>query len=579
VRLEDGTSFEELADAPGVAPFAVVFDEAAIGDPVDDGLRTDANAIWLVAALGGATALFVLGPALARYRSGAARVDRILGSLGWSRPDRVLRSAGHGVAIGTVAVAVSLGVMAVVSLWTPIGDARTIEPHPGVEVDVRVFLVGSAVALLLVVFGLAALAWRPMTTTRRPRPARLAGLAARAGFSSPGVLGVRIGLEPGPSGAPVRSSILAVAIGTAAITGTLVYTSSAQHLVETPAWLGLTFDDVIDVNENPDGVAIAERARAWPEVDAVGHLFVFLPPLGLGPNRETAAVVAFSTGPDAVQPTVIDGRAPEAVDELLLSPKLADRLGAEVGDRLDAAFDNREFGQDSEPVPFRLEVVGIGPVPIGDGRTILGAAMTYEGAIAGLPPEMTEGFDEQPRTNVILVDRADGVTAAAIAERFAAEGVVVEEGALDRETIAANVVSVDPTSTESAPRLLAAVMALLAGGVLAYGLVTTVHRNEHDLAVARALGFTRRLSRRTARWAATVLATAALAVGLPIGLVVGRVVWRSYAETLGVVPDPVVAPWPIVALAAGTLLLALLVGTLAARRQDRNRPGAVLRSE
>ena len=180
------------------------------------------------------------------------------------------------------------------------------------------------------------------------------------------------------------------------------------------------------MSENPDGVAIAERARAWPEVDAVGHLLLFLPPLYLGPDREQPWPLAFSTGPDAIQPMVIDGRAPEGVDELLLSPQLADRLDAGVGDRLDAAFDSSEFtgGEGTEARPFSLEVVGIGPVPVGDGRTIFGAAMTYEGAVAGLPPELTAEFEDVPQTHVILVDRADGVTVEEIAARFEREGVV-----------------------------------------------------------------------------------------------------------------------------------------------------------
>lgn len=68
-------------------------------------------------------------------------------------------------------------------------------------------------------------------------------------------------------------------------------------------------------------------------------------------------------------------------------------------------------------------------------------------------------------------------------------------------------------------------------------------------------------------------------MGVPIGLVVGRVTWRTYAENLGVVPDPVVSGREIVTFVAATLLLALLVGTVAARRQTRARPGAALRSE
>ena len=134
--------------------------------------------------------------------------------------------------------------------------------------------------------------------------------------------------------------------------------------------------------------------------------------------------------------------------------------------------------------------------------------------------------------------------------------------------------SVDSTSTESAPDLLAGLMAVLAGGVLVYGLSVTMSRNAADLAVVRALGVTPRLLRRTARWAATGFAVAALAVGIPIGLVAGRSIWRVYAGNLGVVPDPVVAPWEIVAFGLATLVLALLVGTAAARRQSRTRPGS-----
>lgn len=579
VRLDPGTSFTELAGSPGVASFTLAFDEATIGGPVDAGLRTDANAVWLVAALVGVTSVFVLGPTLARFRAGTAAVDRTLNSLGWSRVDRVLRSAAHGLAVGVIAGVVALGVMALVSLWTPIGDARAIEPSPGVEVDGPVLVSGVAVTLLLVTLGMAVLARRPLLTTSGLRRTPLSGLAARLGLSVPAVLGVRVGLEPGRGGAPVRSSILAVAVGTAAITGALTYTSSAQHLRETPAWQGLVFDDLVDVGENPDGIAIAERARAWPEVEKVGHLLIFLPSLLLGPDEQPALVVAFSTGIDAVTPTIIDGRPPDGIDEVLLSPKLADQLDAGVGDRVDATYDTGEFSDAPavDPEPFRLEVVGIGPVPREAGA-IYGATMTYEGALAALPAAFRPPPDA-PQTNVIVVDRADGVGDQAIADRFAAEGVDVDGGGVDIDTIRDNIASVDPTSTESAPDLLAGIMALLAGGVLAYGLALTIRHSARDLAVARALGFTPRLVRRSARWASTAFTTAALVVGVPIGVVAGRVIWRIYARNLGVVPDPVVAPMEIVTLMAAILLLALGAGTLAARHQVRQRPGAVLRSE
>ena len=53
-------------------------------------------------------------------------------------------------------------------------------------------------------------------------------------------------------------------------------------------------------------------------------------------------MLAFSTGADAIEPTVISGRRPAGVDELLLSPQLADTLGVTAGDRLDARLDLTE---------------------------------------------------------------------------------------------------------------------------------------------------------------------------------------------------------------------------------------------
>ena len=80
-------------------------------------------------------------------------------------------------------------------------------------------------------------------------------------------------------------------------------------------------------------------------------------------------------------------------------------------------------------------------------------------------------------------------------------------------------------------------------------------------------------------WAGVSFAAAALLVAIPVGVVVGRVAWRTYAGGLGVVPDPVVRPLELLALAVLTLLLAATSGTLAARRQSRRTAGAVLRSE
>jgi len=582
VRLDEGITVDEVRAAPGAPRFEVALDLATeFTQPVDEGLQSDANALWLVALLGGGAALFVLGPTLVRYRGDAAAADMNLAALGWSRRDRVLRSALHGLFVGSVAVLVAIVVVLAVSTRTPIGDARAIEPSPGIELDLVVAAMGGVATLGLVSVGLAALAFRAPTRDRSPRRTPLARLGAGAGLSPSAVLGIRIGLEPGRGQAPVRSSVFAVALGLTAISGVLVYTSSVQHLRETPAWVGLAWDDFVYVNDNPAGLAIADTARSWPEAESAGHALFFTPSLSIGETHEQSQVLAFSTGPDAVEPTVITGRPPAGVDDVLLSPHLANTLGATVGDRIDARLDLTEItgGALEETEPFTLEVVGIGPVPLADGNFDIGSAVTYDGLIGHLPAEVRAQFEADPRTDFVLIDRAEGVTDRDIRQRFAEAGVEIEADAPDIEDYAATVVGLDPTSTESAPNLLAGLMALMAGGVLAYGLVVAVNRNGHDLAVARALGLTPRLVRRTSRWAGVAFTSAALVLGVPLGIVLGRVVWRTYAEGLGVVPDPVTTTWEIAAVALAALGLALLVGTLAARWETRDGPAAELRSE
>ena len=199
LRLDPGTTLADLADTPGVPDFAEVITSDLIAEPVDAGLQTDANALWLVALVGTLATLAVLGPTLARFAGELAEEDRTLAAMGWGRPQRMARGAAHGTVVAVVAVATAVVVMAIASRWTPIGDARTIEPDPGIEVDLLVLLMGSVGLTVLVVGFLALLARRSTRPRPRPRQTPLAALAARLGLRPPAVLGIRIGLEPAPA--------------------------------------------------------------------------------------------------------------------------------------------------------------------------------------------------------------------------------------------------------------------------------------------------------------------------------------------------------------------------------------------
>jgi ABC-type lipoprotein release transport system permease subunit len=131
----------------------------------------------------------------------------------------------------------------------------------------------------------------------------------------------------------------------------------------------------------------------------------------------------------------------------------------------------------------------------------------------------------------------------------------------------------------SVPLLFAVIMALMAAAVLAHVLTVASRARRRDIAVLRALGFSRRQVRRTIAWQSTIYAAGALAVGIPAGVALGRLAWRIYATNLGVVPE-VVTPWAAMLVVAGAaLVLAATVALVPAARVARSRPAVVLRAE
>ena len=238
----------------------------------------------------------------------------------------------------------------------------------------------------------------------------------------------------------------------------------------------------------------------------------------------------------------------------------------------------------SEGEPFPLEVVGIGPVPVGDGRTVLGATMTYEGALAGLPAEMTAELRRGAtrRTSSWWTGPTASPTEA-ITARFASEGVVRRVRAT---STARRWRRTSCRSTRRAPSRLPTcslgLMALLAGGVLVYGLSITMSRNARDLAVVRAARASPlACSAAPPCWASLVFVARRADRRHP-----DRARGRP-GDLAGLRREPRCRPrprrrparrsWP--SLASRPCVLAFLVGTAAARRQARTRPAALLRTE
>jgi ABC-type antimicrobial peptide transport system permease subunit len=129
------------------------------------------------------------------------------------------------------------------------------------------------------------------------------------------------------------------------------------------------------------------------------------------------------------------------------------------------------------------------------------------------------------------------------------------------------------------PPLLAVLLAVLAALTVGHALIVAIRQRRIDLAVLRALGFTRKQTGTTVAWQATTVAVLASIFAIPLGLLAGRAAWSAVAHQLGIV-DIVVVPVMVVALALPVaLLLANVIAMVPARRASALRPADALRAE
>ena len=128
--------------------------------------------------------------------------------------------------------------------------------------------------------------------------------------------------------------------------------------------------------------------------------------------------------------------------------------------------------------------------------------------------------------------------------------------------------------------------AVLAGGLLAAALLSlglalfaSVRRQRRELALLKALGFTRRQLVATLVWQSALIVGIGAAIGVPLGIVLGRALWAVFAQQLHVVVRPDVPLVAIAAVTLGALFVALVVAVVPGRSAARVPTTVLLRSE
>lgn len=573
MRLHGGSAAipafrKQLESVAGGKPFFVT-SQPELALAANKAVHLVAMGLWILGAVVAFVALLAFGQTIARQFSIEGERFPTGRALGLTRSQMFAIGMFRALMIGTAASSVAVVVAAALSPFAPVGIARVAEPSPGFALDV--FALGwGALGIILAVGASSVIpAWRAERSAssrdqQGTRRSRLARVAFRAGLPASAVTGIRLALEPGRgrTAVPVRSTLGAATVGIAAVIIAATFGASLDRLLGSGDSFGLTWDLEVQVelDERGGDGRTAGVEGMIRELDGVRDAAIADAGIPLRIDGVTAVSLSMDLTRSALAPPLVQGRYPTEKDEIALGTRTMSATKSEVGDTVEVQLEGLE--------PKRFEVVGVAILPGFDTQAGLG-----EGGLVS-PASVHRFLDSPPPVTTIFVRLSEGADRGAATEAISKiAGVTsVEAPALPEEL--RNLQRVD-----AMPTILAGILAILAAAAIAHGLTSSVRRRSRDLAILLALGFVRRQIRATVRWQSLTFAIAALMLGIPTGVAIGRWLWRVSASELGVLPDPAV-PMPVLGAAGvGSIVIAIVVSALPARRAARTRPATILRAE
>jgi hypothetical protein len=381
-------------------------------------------------------------------------------------------------------------------------------------------------------------------------------------------MGVGFAFEPGRgrTALPVRSALAVTVVAIAAMSAALTFGTNLTRLVGTPRLYGQTWDLAVDTQfgNMPAGtVDKFLRQQAGVEGWTIGdHL-----ELSIGGRRIPTIGLAPGNGAQT-WPSLLEGRTPQAPDEIVLGTKTLEAVHRKVGQTIQVA-------SQGESTSRPMRVVGRAVFPF-FGRGSFSPTGLGEGAAVQDPAPNPAGF------NFILVRYrpgfADSAHTARLRDDLRTTGVCPGDQECGVSTAQRPVEISNYARIKNTPLALAGVVAVLAAATFAHFLLTSIRRRRRDLAILKMLGFVRGQVSAAVAWQATVFVGSALLVGIPLGAAAGRYVWTVFASNLGAGRE---ARVPALALAAVpvALLLANAIAAGPAWIAGRLRPATVLRTE
>ncbi len=558
-----------------------------------DGLDSDAAAVqgsirpqavgwWVLAALAALAGLAVLGQAMARQSAGERADHRSLSAVGVRPRDFVMLGLAGALLVGLAGAAGAIVLATLLSPLAPAGEARLADLTAGsVVFDPVILPLGALVTVVAVVVLAVPPVLRHARASRpapRPVPAGLVRAAASAGAPPSALIGIRSALERGRGGqpVPVATALLGTVMAVAALCATAVFGASLTHLISSPALYGVPYQ------------AYFTNEGAGPGAEITGSLLTGLrrdPNIGritlatveeITVNGRHVRVLAVTPvrGPALI--SAVDGRLPRGGREIMLGAATMRATGARAGGVVRVMVTGPSGTRRLER--FRVTGRAAFPSSFGTGGIGTGAVMTIGALIDAQCPA-------GPGRPACERGARRGIVYAVLTRSVAGPAGHAALARHIRQYRADVALPVKPTELVSFgesvnfPLLFGAMLSLFGAATLVHLLLVSVTRRRKETGLLKVIGFVRHQIAAAVCWQATTVALVGLVVGVPLGVLAGRLVWRTFATTFGVVPVPVVEPWPLAALAVAVLAAANLLAVGPALLATRSRQGELLRAE
>jgi len=539
------------------------------------------GAFGIIAAL---TALIIAGLAISRQLQLDAADREVMRSIG-ADPAMTTSDGLIGIALAVVVGSVLAGVAAVGLSPITFGPIRVVEPSSGLSFDWTAIGFG-VLALVLILGGItAAFALRgaPHRTGSRRGRVRPGGTRSRptsvfARLPAPVAAGVRFALDSGRgrSTVPVRAAMVGVALAVTVVSTALIFGDSLTTLVSHPPLYGWNWDYMLESNAGYGDIPQAPADHLFgSDPDIAGWTGIYFDSLLF----DGKAVPVIGGSPRAaVAPRLLAGHEVDNAHEVVFGLATLAQLHKQLGDTVRVT---------SAAHTENLKIVGVASMPalgIGFGLHLsigTGAVVNYKLIptdaldIQGLPLKGPNAILVRlnPHVSPVVARRSLArITDSLNRLEHGAVGVMVFNDLLPAEII-------NYKTMGSIPTFLA--VGLAAGAVFALGLtlVTSVRRRRRDLALLKALGFTRRQLALTVGWQSTVTAAIGTAFGLPIGIALGRSLWDVFAHEIYVFPASTLPVVALVIVAVGAIALANLVAVVPGRVAAHTPVAVLLRTE